>query len=124
MAAERPVILSEKNRRPELTQRFFETSWPLVYAGLRYAERDPIGTEATLNGATAEGLRAFYRRWYRPERATVILVGDADPAMLEELVRARFGGWRARGRTRPTPISAGRRSPPRRSPRSLIPAFR
>jgi zinc protease len=94
---ERPVILSEKNRRPELTQRFFETSWPLVYAGLRYASRDPIGTEATLNGANAEGLRAFYRRWYRPERATVILVGDADPDMLEELVRARFGGWQPEG---------------------------
>lgn len=97
VTGERPVILAEKNRRPELTQRFFETSWPLVYAGLRYAERDPIGTEATLNGATAEGLRAFYRRWYRPERATVILVGDADPAMLEELVRTRFGGWQGEG---------------------------
>ena len=97
VAAERPVILSEKNRRPELTQRFFETSWPLVYAGLRYVQRDPIGTEATLNGATAEGLRAFYRRWYRPERATMILVGDADPAMLEELVRTRFGGWQGDG---------------------------
>ena len=94
---ERPIILSEKNRRPELTQRFFETSWPLIYAGLRYAQRDPIGTEATLNGANAEGLRAFYRRWYRPERATVILVGDADPAMLEELVRTRFAGWQGEG---------------------------
>jgi len=95
--AERPVILAEKGRRPELTQRFLETSLPLVYAGLRYAERDPIGTDATLGAATAEGLRAFYRRWYRPSRATVVMVGDADPAMLEALVRARFGGWRGEG---------------------------
>ena len=73
--------------------------------------RDPIGTEATLNGATAEGLRAFYRRWYRPERATVILVGDADPAMLEELVRARFGGWQGEG---PNPRRP-RFRPPRRA---------
>ncbi|MGQ0661965.1 M16 family metallopeptidase [Sphingosinicella sp.] len=111
VAAERPVILSEKNRRPELTQRFFETSWPLVYAGLRYAERDPIGTEATLNGATAEGLRGFYRRWYRPERATVILVGDADPAMLEELVRSRFGGWQGEG-SNPADPDPGRPTEP------------
>ena len=25
------------------------------------------------------------------------MVGDADPAMMEELIRARFGGWRAEG---------------------------
>lgn len=95
--AERPVILAEKGRRPELTQRYLETSLPLVYAGLRYAERDPIGTDATLNAANAEGLRAFYRRWYRPSRATVVMVGDADPDMLESLVRARFGEWRGEG---------------------------
>lgn len=111
VTGERPVILAEKTRRPELTQRYFETSWPLVYAGLRYASRDPIGTEETLNGATAEGLRAFYRRWYRPERATVIMVGDADPAMLEELVRTRFGGWRGEGAS-PTDPDLGRPAEP------------
>ena len=61
------------------------------------AERDTIGTDETLNAATAEGLRAFYRRWYRPDRATIVMVGDADPEMMEELIRARFGGWRAEG---------------------------
>ena len=25
------------------------------------------------------------------------MVGDADPAMMEELIRARFGGWRGAG---------------------------
>ncbi len=97
VAAERPVVLAEKGRRPELSARALEISLPLYYAGLRYADRDTIGTDATLNGATAEGLRAFYRRWYRPDRATIVLVGDADPAMMESLIRARFGGWQAQG---------------------------
>lgn len=97
VAAERPVVLAEKERRPELTQRFLELSMPLNYAGLRFAERDPIGTVETLNAATAEGLTAFYRRWYRPERATVVMVGDADPTLMEELIRARFGGWIGHG---------------------------
>ncbi|HST35851.1 MAG TPA: insulinase family protein [Allosphingosinicella sp.] len=95
--AERPVILEERGRRAELGVRFQEISQRIFFSGLRYAERDTIGTEATLNGASAEGLRAFYRRWYRPERATLIMVGDADPAMMEELIRARFGGWRSEG---------------------------
>jgi len=95
VAAERPVVLAEKGRRPELSQRIVDLSRTLFYAGLRYADRDTIGTDETLNGATADALKAFYHRWYRPDRATVVMVGDADPAMMEELIRARFGGWHA-----------------------------
>jgi len=97
VAAERPVVLAEKGRRSEVSVRFQEAIFPLIYNGLRYAQRDPIGTDATLNAATADGLRAFYHRWYRPERATLVMVGDADPAMMEELIRARFGGWQGVG---------------------------
>ena len=97
LAAERPVVLAEKGRRPELSQRVLELSQRLIYAGLLYARRDTIGTDETLNGATAEGLRAFYRRWYRPSRTTIVMAGDADPDMMEELIRARFGGWQGQG---------------------------
>lgn len=95
--AERKIVLAEKSRRSELSNRMIETSWPLFYAGLKIAERDPIGTEATLAGASAAALRAFYERWYRPERATVIIVGDADPKLMEELIARHFGGWQASG---------------------------
>jgi zinc protease len=101
--AERPIILAEKERRPEVSERMFEASRGLFYAGLRIGTHDPIGTVETLNGASAEGLRAFYRRWYRPERTTVVMVGDADPAMMEALVRERFGGWRGEGANPPDP---------------------
>ncbi len=95
--AEKPVVLAEKGRRPELTQRIVDLSRELFHAGLLYADRDTIGTEGTLRAATAEGLLAFYRRWYRPDRATIVMVGDADPAMMEELIRARFGDWTGNG---------------------------
>jgi zinc protease len=95
--AERPVVLAEKGRRPELSVRVNDLSQRLFYAGLLYASRDTIGTDETLNAATSEGLRAFYHRWYRPERTTIVMVGDADPAMMEELIRTRFGGWQGQG---------------------------
>jgi len=104
VAAERPVVLEERGRRPELGVRSWEAARTLFYTGLRIAERETIGTEATLTGATAEGLRAFYRRWYRPERTTIVMVGDADPALMEELIRTRFGGWQAQG---PAPADPG-----------------
>lgn len=97
LEAERKVVLAEKGRRPELTSRYIETSWPLLYAGLKIVDRDTIGTDATLRASPAEGLRAFYERWYRPDRATVIVVGDADPAQLEALIAKRFGDWKPTG---------------------------
>jgi len=101
--AERPVILAEKERRPELSVLLMERSRPLFYRGLRFERRDTIGTPETLGAATAERLKAFYRRWYRPERATIVLVGDSDPALMEALVRERFGGWRGEGPNPPDP---------------------
>ena len=95
--AERAVILAEKGRRPELSQRMIDLSRRLFYSGLRFADRDTIGTDATLAAAGADGLKAFYRRWYRPDRATIVMVGDADEATMEALIRDRFGGWQAAG---------------------------
>lgn len=97
LEAERKVILAEKGRRPELATRMLEASWPIFYAGLKIADRDTIGTSDTLLKATPDGMRAFYERWYRPERATVILVGDADPEVMERLIAKHFGTWQGAG---------------------------
>jgi zinc protease len=94
---ERGVVLSEYGRRTELTVKLSELMMPLFFGGLKFATRDTIGTEATLKGATAAGLKAFYERWYRPDRATLVMVGDADPALMEELIAKRFGEWQASG---------------------------
>lgn len=95
--AERGVVLSEYGRRTELAVKLREMMMPLFFGGLKFATRDTIGTEATLKAATADGLRAFYERWYRPERATLVMVGDADPKLMEQLIAERFGGWKASG---------------------------
>jgi zinc protease len=95
--AEKKIVLAERGRIPELSFRMQEASWPLFYAGLRYSERLPIGTEATLKAADTAGLRAFYERWYRPDRATVIMIGDADPKLMEQLIAKRFGDWKGTG---------------------------
>ncbi|HYD37839.1 MAG TPA: insulinase family protein, partial [Allosphingosinicella sp.] len=94
---ERGVVLSEYGRRTELAVKLREMMMPLFFGGLKFAERDTIGTEATLKGATAAGLKAFYERWYRPDRATLVMVGEADPKLMEELIARRFGGWKASG---------------------------
>lgn len=95
--AERKVLLAEKGRAPEISTRYSDVSKPLFYAGLKYADRDIIGNDQTLAGATPDGLRAFYERWYRPDRTTIVMVGDADPKVMEELVAKHFGDWQPSG---------------------------
>jgi zinc protease len=95
--AERGVVLAEYGRRTELSVELGDLTRSLFYAGLKFADRNTIGTEATLKAANPAGLKAFYERWYRPERATLVMVGDADPATMEALIAERFGGWQGSG---------------------------
>jgi zinc protease len=44
--------------------------------------------------------QAFFRRFYTPDAATVIVAGDVDHAQVVALVTAQYGGWRGR-RDRP-----------------------
>lgn len=101
--AERPVVLAEQRERLNPQSRFSDASRALLFAGQPVADRSPIGTVETLNGATAESVAAFHRRWYRPDRATIVIAGDADPAVFEAMIRKHFAGWTAAGPRTPNP---------------------
>jgi zinc protease len=95
--AERPVVLAEAREQPGAQKRLQDAMFDLMFAGQPIANREPIGTTATLNGATAASVKAFHDRWYRPERTVVIVVGDADPTMLEAMVVKHFSDWKGVG---------------------------
>ncbi len=95
---ERKVVTAELAlRQTPLAKRIQDASKPVMLAGTRAEKAELGGTPETLNGATADGLRAFYDRWYRPERATVVIVGDASPDVLEDAIRRHFGDWKGKG---------------------------
>ncbi len=55
----------------------------------------PEGEEETVAAISRDDLVTFHRRWYRPERSVVAVVGDvAAPRVLERL-EAAFGDWKA-----------------------------
>lgn len=101
--AERPVVLAELRERPGAQVRLSDASREHLFQGQPIANRSPIGTVETLQGATAGTVAEFHRRWYRPERAVVIVVGDAEPAMLEAAVKKHFSAWTADGPPPPEP---------------------
>ncbi len=50
-----------------------------------------IGWMDDLENLTIEDLRRWYRRWYAPNNATVVVVGDVDPQAVYALASKHFG---------------------------------
>jgi zinc protease len=83
---ERGIILAEKRARDSARSRIFQERMRFVFAGTRIAERNPIGTEQTLQNADSVLLREYYDRWYRPENIILVVVGDVEPKIISKLV--------------------------------------
>jgi zinc protease len=50
-----------------------------------------IGARSDVENVPIERLQAFYRTWYRPDNATLIVAGRIDPAATLAKIQARFG---------------------------------
>ncbi len=60
-----------------------------LYGDTPYAH-DPVGTIAGFERMTAADIAAFYRAWYHPNDATLIVAGDIDPAQTLAAVHQFF----------------------------------
>ncbi|WP_432769611.1 MAG: insulinase family protein [Sphingopyxis sp.] len=94
---ERGIILSERRARDTYQLRSVVDQFEFQMPDMTVANRLPVGTEAVIRTAPAARLRDLYERYYRPERATLVVVGDFDPAAVEAKIKARFGDWTGRG---------------------------
>ena len=103
VAAEVPIVLAEKRENGGPAERTGEVTRQTLFAGQLLANRNPIGTEETLNAAKGRSVKAFYQRWYRPENAVISVVGDADPMLLAAEVEKWFGDWKGKGAAVPAP---------------------
>ena len=50
-----------------------------------------IGSLADLDAASLDDVRAFYRRWYLPNNATLVIAGDFDRAQARAWIEKYFG---------------------------------
>ena len=87
---ERGIIVAEKRDRDSAGARVRKAQLAFDFTGTLVAERDPIGTDASLRQANASRLRAYYDNWYRPDNMFVVIVGDMDTSLVERLLRQQF----------------------------------
>jgi zinc protease len=52
----------------------------------------PIGSQADLEAATIDDVRAFHKTYYVPNNATLVVAGDFKAAELRKMVEKYFGG--------------------------------
>ena len=91
IAKERGVIREEWRTRQDAQARLWEQQLPKMYPGSHYANRLPIGSIEVIENFKPDELRAYYKKWYRPDQQAVIIVGDVDMAEVERKVHEMFG---------------------------------
>ena len=88
---ERGVVVEEWRGGLGAGSRLRDQQIPVLYYESKYAERLPIGKPEILKAFKPERLRAFYTKWYRPDRMALVAVGDVTVAEIEAMVRKEFG---------------------------------
>ena len=91
--SERGVILSEERVRDTPDARATNSLIDLLIDGQRATKRRPIGKVDVISNAPVGLVADYYRSQYRPDNATLIVVGDVDPAAIEAKIKARFADW-------------------------------
>jgi zinc protease len=75
-----------------------EIAFPRIVFGATHRYGTPAGGGAAEVKALAlDDLRAFHRAYYRPENATLLVVGDVTAANVLPLLEKSFGGWKGDG---------------------------
>lgn len=87
---ERGVIHEEWRMRNTGAMRIYERQLPNVYPGSRYAYRMPIGIMEVVDNFPPDVLRAYYKKWYRPDLQGIVVVGDINVDEVEAKIKTIF----------------------------------
>lgn len=88
---ERGVIHEEWRMRSSPMMRILERRLPELYPGSRYGNRLPIGLMSIVDNFKPEFLRAYYKKWYRPDLQGIVIVGDINTEEIEQKVKQILG---------------------------------
>lgn len=93
---ERGVVLEEwragKNVNERMSFKHLQKSIP----DSRWIERFPIGQPDIIQNGEEADLIAYYKKWYRPDLMSVVVIGDIDTAQVATLLDKYLGAIPAR----------------------------
>jgi zinc protease len=68
---------------------FYSRLLNVIFAGTPYAH-DALGTRPSFQKTTAKMLKDFYKKWYAPNNAILLVVGDVNPAVALTTIKRLF----------------------------------
>ena len=89
---ERDVVHNEWRLGEGPSQRMVQRALPKVYPDSKYGLRLPIGLMSVIDSFKPATLRAYYKKWYRPDNQAIIVVGDVDVDHMEAKIKELFAG--------------------------------
>lgn len=110
------VVKEERRQRTEESPRarMFEAFSAMSFKAHPY-RRPIIGWMSDLDAMTPGDVRAFYRQWYTPSNAALVVVGDVDVDRVRALAEELYGQLPARA----TPVRKPRDEPAQAGPRRM-----
>ncbi len=104
MNDERGVILAEERLRDTPDARGYKLMIQQALPGSAEASRFPIGKPDVIRNAPVSLIRDFYTAYYRPDRATLIIIGDIDPKVIQAKITSSFSDWKPAGQPGKDPV--------------------
>jgi zinc protease len=115
-AKEIEVVRNERRWRTEDKPQSLVHEALMATAFLAHPYRFPvIGWMDDLRNMTVEDARDWYRRWYAPNNASLVVVGDVDAQAVFRLAQRYFGPLKAR----PLPVRKPQQEPEQTGPRRV-----
>lgn len=91
---EKAAVISESSLVNTIFYRKEQAQLSKLHSDTLLPSRFPIGDMRLLRGWSIEEVRRFFARFYRPENATLYIVGDIAPTLALRSVENILGGIR------------------------------
>lgn len=83
-------LLQEQDRGPAMADRAFAA---IVFGEDNPYGRSTAGSRETVENIVREDVQNFWKQWYVPNNATLVIVGDLTAAEAEKRANDMFGAW-------------------------------
>ncbi|MFZ5555148.1 MAG: M16 family metallopeptidase [Pseudomonadota bacterium] len=94
-AKEIKVVMEERRWRTDDRPRSLLYEKFMAAALVAHPYRHPvIGWMSDLQSMTIDDVRQWYRQWYGPNNATLVVVGDVEPEEVFKLAEQYYGGYK------------------------------
>jgi zinc protease len=95
-------LLQRRDYAPAVANEAFAA---LVFGNANPYGRTTSGNEKSVGALKPSDLRTFYQTYFRPNNATLVVVGDVKPNDIERRIEALFGKWE-KGDITPVTVTA------------------